>query len=95
MASKAAATYLKEVGATVADEISFRYRYFKFENKDKDVADWPLSGTIEVSIDNLTYRFTYDMKKFSDSADEIHFYVKLNGDRTDMIWHSTTELPVG
>jgi hypothetical protein len=86
---------LQEVGATVADEISFRYRYFKFENKDKDVADWPLSGTIEVSIDNLTYRFTYDMKKFPELPDEIHFYVKLNGDRTDMIWHSTTELPVG
>ena len=88
---------LDEVGTTVAEEISLRYRYFIFETKKNNPAipDWKDSGTAEANIDNWTYRFTYEMKKFPEFPDETHFYVKLVGNKVEMIWHSSAELSVG
>ena len=88
---------LNEVGSTIAEEISLRYRYFIFEIKKNNPAipDWKTAGTAEANIDNLTYQFSYEMKKFPELPDEIHFYVKLIGNKIEMIWHSSTELGMG
>jgi hypothetical protein len=85
---------LNEVGSTVAEEIGLRYRYFMLEiRKDNPaIPDWIETGTAEANIDNLTYRFSYDMKRFPENPDEAHFYVKLIGNKTEMIWHSSAEL---
>lgn len=88
---------LNEVGSTVAEEISLRYRYFMLETKKNNPAlpDWKEPGTAEANIDNLTYQFSYEMKKFPELPDEVHFYVKLIGNKTEMIWHSSAELGMG
>ncbi|MEP7239188.1 MAG: hypothetical protein ABI685_15010, partial [Ferruginibacter sp.] len=87
---------LNEVGSTIAEEISLRYRYFILNGKTGDaVPDWIAAGTAEANIDNITYQFTYEMKKFTELPDETHFYVKLIGNKTEMIWHSSADLGVG
>ena len=88
---------LNEVGGTIAEEISLRYRYFIFETKKNNPAipDWKTAGTAEANIDNLTYQFSYEMKKFPELPDEIHFYVKMIGNKIEMIWHSSAELGMG
>ena len=88
---------LDEVGSTIADEISLRYRYFFLNRKAENnaIPDWKDTGTAEANIDNLTYLFTYEMKKFPEFPDEIHFYVKLIGNKTEMIWHSSADLGMG
>ena len=88
---------LDEVGGTIAEEISLRYRYFIFETQKNNpvIPDWEESGTAEANIDNLTYQFTYEMKKFPEFPDERHFYVKLIGNKAEMIWHSSAELGMG
>lgn len=87
---------LNEVGSTVAEEISLRYRYFILEikNANPDVDDWQECGNAEANIDNLTYQFTYEMKRFTELPSEIHFYVKMIGDKTDTIWHSCADIDV-
>ena len=88
---------LDEVGSTIAEEISLRYRYFllKIKQANNDIPDWEACGNLEANIDNLTYHFTYEMKRFPELPSEIHFYVKMTGNKTDMIWHSCTDLDYG
>ncbi len=88
---------LDEVGSTIADEISLRYRYFFLNGKAENnaIPDWRDTGTAEANIDNLTYLFTYEMKRFPELQNEIHFYVKLIGNKTEMIWHSSADLGMG
>ncbi len=90
---------IDEVGNAVAAEISNRYKAIKeilcTDNSEK--IDWPINGTAEADIENLTYRFSYETKKFPEAvlADEVHFYVKLLDDKNGTIWHSNVVLSVG
>lgn len=85
---------MNEVGSSVAEEISFRYKYFILKTKaaNDEIPDWKPNGTAEAHIDNLTYRFTYEMKKNPELATEIHFYVSLIGNKNNLIWHSCADL---
>jgi hypothetical protein len=89
---------INEIGIEIADWLTDLYRDFHekhlnpFINKDSGLTkseDFPVSGNLEVEINDVIYKFIFESKDYPDTLDTKDFYVKLDPTEKD-IWHSST-----
>jgi Patatin-like phospholipase len=89
---------INDVGIEVADWLTDLYRDFQekqippFVSTEPGPAtseDFPTSGQVEVELNYIIYKFTFESLDFPDTPDSKDFYVKSDPNERDT-WHATT-----
>jgi len=92
---------INEIGIDVADWLTDLYRDFHekhlnpFVNKDSGLiksGDFPSSGNIEIEINDVIYKFTFETKEYADTPDTKDFYVKLDPNEMGTFHSSTSQI---
>jgi len=96
-----ASNEINEIGIDVADWLTDLYRDFHekhlnpFVNKDSGLAkseDFPWSGNLEIEINDVIYKFTFETKEYADTPDTKDFYVKLDPNEIGTFHSSTSQI---